>query len=92
MHSIGLAEFGHLAVALTWVGYGVVVVQYAFQLTGPRRVAQSADGELPADVFTEISHSKLLLLRRAVLLIFPMLLRLGFMVLPKPLLSIPASM
>ncbi len=62
VRSIGLAEYGHLAVALAWGSYGAVVVQYAFHLTGPRRVAQLAAGESPADVFAEISLAKLLLL------------------------------
>lgn len=62
VRSIGLAEYGQLAVALAWGSYGAVVVQYAFHLTGPRRVAQLAADESPDDVFAEISLAKLLLL------------------------------
>jgi len=59
---IGLAEYGHLAVLMAWGSYGAVVVQYAFQMTGPKRVAHLATGETPASVFVDIAFAKLLLL------------------------------
>lgn len=59
---IGLAEYGRLAVLLAWAGYGVAIVQYAFQLTGPKRVAQLAPGESVAGVFWDITSAKMLLL------------------------------
>jgi len=68
VRSIGLAEYGHLAVALAWGAYGAVIVQYAFQLTGPRRVAQISSGETPGTIFAEIFSAKLMLLLGVLLL------------------------
>jgi polysaccharide transporter, PST family len=59
---IGLAEYGHLSVLMAWGGYGSIVVQYAFQLTGPKRVMNLAEGETIANVFVDIVVAKLLLL------------------------------
>ena len=59
---IGLAEYGHLAVIMAWGGYGAVVVQYAFQITGPKRLAELAVGESTAIVFVDIAFAKFLLL------------------------------
>ena len=59
---IGLAEYGYLAVLMAWGGYGAVVVQYAFQITGPKRLAELAIGESPAIVFVDIAFAKFLLL------------------------------
>ena len=59
---IGLAEYGHLAVLMAWGNYGSVVIQYAFQMTGPKRLASLASGETPASVFIDIAFAKLLLL------------------------------
>jgi PST family polysaccharide transporter len=59
---IGLAEYGHLAVLMAWGGYGAVIVQYAFQMTGPKRVVQLAAGESTASVFIDIAFAKFLLL------------------------------
>lgn len=66
---IGLVEYGHLAVLMAWGSYGAVVVQYAFQLTGPKRVAHLAAGETPAGVFVDIAFAKFLLLS----IVFPVL-------------------
>lgn len=59
---IGLAEYGQLTVLIAWGGYGSLVVQYAFQLTGPKRVTNLAHGETIADVFVDILFAKLLLI------------------------------
>lgn len=59
---IGLAEYGHLAVLMAWAGYGAVIVQYAFQMTGPKRVVHLAAGESTASIFVDIAFAKLLLL------------------------------
>lgn len=59
---IGLAEYGHIAVLMVWGNYGSVVVQYAFQMTGPKRLACLAIGETPASVFSDIAFAKILLL------------------------------
>ncbi len=62
VHVIGLAEYGHLTVLMAWGGYGALVVQYAFQLTGPKRVMNLAEDETIASVFVDIVFAKLLLL------------------------------
>lgn len=59
VRSIGLAKYGDLSVSLAWGGYGALIVQYAFQLTGPRRIAI---GEQPGQLFIEILWAKLILL------------------------------
>lgn len=59
---IGLAEYGHLAVLMAWGGYGAVIVQYAFQMTGPKRVMHLAAGDSTASVFVDIAFAKFLLL------------------------------
>ena len=59
---IGLAEYGRLAVLMAWGGYGAVIVQYAFQLTGPKRAAHLGVGESIASVFVDIAFAKLILL------------------------------
>lgn len=62
MSVIGLAEYGHLAVLMAWGGYGAVIVQYAFQMTGPKRVMNLAEGESIASIFIGIAFAKLILL------------------------------
>jgi PST family polysaccharide transporter len=62
VHVIGLEEYGRIAVLMVWGGYGAAVVQYAFQLTGPKRVMQLAAGESIESVFIDIAVAKLLLL------------------------------
>lgn len=59
---IGLAEYGHLAVLMAWGGYGAVIVQYAFQMTGPKRVMHLAADESIASVFVDIVFAKFILL------------------------------
>jgi len=59
---IGLAQYGHLAVFMAWGGYGAVIVQYAFQMTGPKRVAHLADDQSIANVFVDIVFAKFMLL------------------------------
>lgn len=59
---IGLAEYGHLAVLIAWGGYGAVIVQYAFQMTGPKRVMHLDAGDSAASVFVDIAFAKFLLL------------------------------
>lgn len=59
---IGLAEYGHLAVLMAWGGYGAVVVQYAFQMTGPKRVMQLAADDSIASIFFDITFAKFILL------------------------------
>lgn len=62
VRSIGLVEYGHMAVLMAWGGYGAVIVQYAFQMTGPKRVMQIAEGESVASVFVDIAFAKIILL------------------------------
>jgi polysaccharide transporter, PST family len=60
--TIGLSEFGGLAVALAAAGFGTVVVQYAFQLSGPRQLTLLAEGDSPTAVVCRIGSAKLVLL------------------------------
>jgi PST family polysaccharide transporter len=59
---IGLAEYGRLAVLMAWGSYGAVVVQYAFQMTGPKRVMHLVAGDSIASVFVDIAFAKFILL------------------------------
>ena len=69
VHQIGLGPFGSLAIALSAASFGTVVVQFAFQLTGPRQLALLGEGETHADVISRITSAKLLLLLGTLLLI-----------------------
>lgn len=66
VRSIGLSAYGDLAVALGWASYGAVVVQYAFQFTGPKRLTQLRPGETARGVFMDIASAKVLLLVPAI--------------------------
>lgn len=70
---IGLAEYGRQAVLIAWGGYGALIVQYAFQLTGPKRVAQLEPGDSLGAVFIDVTLAKFLLLLGVVLLMFGVL-------------------
>lgn len=59
VRSIGVAVYGELAVALAWAGFGGLVTQYAFPLTGSQRLAAGAD---PAQVLVQAVATKALLL------------------------------
>lgn len=61
VRSIGIEQFGQLAVALAWAGYGSLVAQYAFPLTGPQRLAGSPAAAGPT-VLAETTATKFLLL------------------------------
>lgn len=61
VRTVGVATFGNIAVALAWATFGGTAVQYAFQLTGPKRVAQMAPRETPTGIFAEISLAKVVL-------------------------------
>jgi PST family polysaccharide transporter len=63
---IGLGVYGQLAVYLSWANYAVFFVQYVFQSTGPRQLAQIREGESAYVIFTEIYRTKFLLLGFAV--------------------------
>ncbi len=75
---IGLAEYGHLAVLMAWGSYGAVVVQYAFQMTGPKQLAHLAAGETPSRVFFDIAFAKLLLLS----IVFPVMAVFAYVSMP----------
>lgn len=62
VRSIGVEAYGGIAVAVAWASFGAIAVQYAFHLTGPKRVAQLDAGESHARVFVEILVAKLVLL------------------------------
>jgi O-antigen/teichoic acid export membrane protein len=59
--TIGLASYGDIAIGLSWMGYVSIVVQYAFQLTGPRYLVQSGRIKADGTVFWNIFAVKLLL-------------------------------
>ena len=75
---IGLAEYGRQAVLIAWGGYGAIVVQYAFQLTGPKRIAQLEPGDSLCAVFIDVTLARILLLLGVVSLIFVVLCYRGF--------------
>jgi PST family polysaccharide transporter len=59
---MGLDKFGTLTIALSWASYGALLVQYAFQLTGPKRLMDKKNGETEKDVLYIIGLAKLILL------------------------------
>ena len=67
VRSIGLAAYGDLAIALAWASYGAVMVQYAFQFTGPKYLGQLEPGETMSAVFADIAGAKGLLLLPALI-------------------------
>ncbi len=69
VNTIGLAEYGHLAVLMAWGGYGAAIVQYSFHLTGPKRVMQLKPGETTSSVFVDVTTSKITLLCFVILVI-----------------------
>jgi len=84
VRSIGLESYGHLAVALAWASYGSLVVQYAFHLTGPQRVAETADGWGTA--FAEVLSAKVLLL----LCVLPAMILVGWLTIPEGSMGLPS--
>lgn len=62
VRQIGLSAYGGLAIAIAWATYGSVVVQYAFQLSGPQRLAQLASGDSEKLVVCRVVSAKLVLL------------------------------
>jgi len=74
---IGLAQFGKIAVLMACANYGAAIVQYAFHLTGPKRVMQLEKGESIKDVLISITAAKFILL---IITIF--LLAIGLMIAP----------
>lgn len=53
--------------------FGTVVVQFAFQLTGPRQLTLLANGDTPGDVVSRICSAKLVLLLLVLLLVVCMI-------------------
>jgi O-antigen/teichoic acid export membrane protein len=62
VRTIGLESYGKIAIALAFANYGNVVVQYAFQLNGPRLLAQLRPGEHEKDVVCRVASAKITLL------------------------------
>ncbi|MCD6321447.1 MAG: oligosaccharide flippase family protein [Clostridiales bacterium] len=60
--TIGLTEYGYLAVVMAWGNYGAGIVRYAFNLTGPKRIATLTEKEKATTVFFDIALAKLFLL------------------------------
>jgi len=59
---IGLTEYGKIAVCMAWGGYGAMIVQYSFHLTGPKRLMQLKTDETTATVFNDVVGAKIILL------------------------------
>lgn len=59
---IGVEKFGAISVAIAAGSLASVVVQYAFQLTGPKRLAQPDPGDTSGTVLVETLVAKALLL------------------------------
>lgn len=62
VRSIGLTNYGHIAFVLACAGFGAIIVQYAFQLTGPARVLRAPTSEAIRHIFLEIFIAKSALL------------------------------
>ena len=58
---LGVDRFGALVFMQGVVRYGTVLVEYGFNLTGPRNVAQASSREETARVFSSIITCKLLI-------------------------------
>ena len=58
---LGVDRFGALVFVQGVVRYGTVLVEYGFNLTGPRNVAQASSREETARVFSSIITCKLLI-------------------------------
>lgn len=69
VRTIGVGTYGAIAVALAWGKIGAVVVAYAFQLTGPKRVAQCGPDESAGTIFAEVFLAKMFLLALMLLLL-----------------------
>lgn len=69
VRQIGLGQFGALAIAMSVASFGTVVVQFGFQLTGPRQLTVLANGDTQADVVSRIGSAKLILLLLVLLLV-----------------------
>jgi polysaccharide transporter, PST family len=73
VRQIGLSEFGTLAIAMSAAAFGTVVVQFAFQLTGPRQLMVLAGGDTPTDVVSRIGSAKIVLLVLVLVLVVSMI-------------------
>ena len=78
VRSIGVTSYGSIAVAASWAGLAVTVVQYAFQLTGLRSVAQIRPDQSSGHIFAGVLLAKLMLLGCVV----PMLVAIAVYALP----------
>lgn len=68
VHELGLSGYGTLVIALAWANYGSIIVQYAFQLSGPKHLNQLRHGQSATEVVLTIISAKLTLL--AIVLLF----------------------
>ena len=66
---IGLEEYGKIAVVWVWAGYGAIVVQYSFQLTGPVWLMRTEDNMSNNIILTNIMLAKSLLLVCIILIV-----------------------
>jgi O-antigen/teichoic acid export membrane protein len=62
VRSVGLSAFGGIAVGLAWANYGAVIVQYAFNLSGPHQLAQLSPADTTKAVVWRILSAKGVLL------------------------------
>lgn len=68
IRQVGLSNYGSLAIAMAWANYGAVVINYAFGLRGPSRIAQPVAGETTGVIVGQIVSGKGLLLAGILLL------------------------
>jgi polysaccharide transporter, PST family len=60
--SIGLDAYGRIAIGLSWMTYGMIIVHYAFQLTGPKYLASMTSAIAQSELLVRVYGAKLLLL------------------------------
>jgi O-antigen/teichoic acid export membrane protein len=68
VRSIGLTEYGNLSVITSFGAYGAIIVQYSFQMTGPKRISNLEPGETDGSVFVDVTFAKAVLLIGVVIL------------------------
>jgi len=62
VRSIGAAAYGRIAIAVAALSYASVIVQYAFQVTGPAEFAAAASARERQQIFVDAAVARLLLL------------------------------
>jgi O-antigen/teichoic acid export membrane protein len=61
IRTMGLSAYGEIAIGLSFANYASIVVQYAFNLTGPKYLAELHDNQSRKTVFLNVTFSKFIL-------------------------------